>query len=507
MLIQVLLGLVGAVLVGAVLLVLGFRGKRLNDHPVCGWCRFDLSGVYPGAVTCPECGAGLKRANAVRIGQRRRRPIALALGLVMVVIPTLGLGAGLFTMLAGEDLNAYKPVALLLWEGRHGGAATSKAAAVQLVDRMSNAKLSADQTANVVEAALDIQENPRRPWATEWGDLIERARLDGVLSDAQQARFRNQAALLEFSVRSRVRVGEPVPIVISLKEARIGSGTALHSMVMLGSAAVNGERAQLAKARDNGGMFAASSGPHLGWLQMNGSTAAWGMPATGRAQVVLNLPQNVSPGPGSVTLVLAVDTRAQSPNMVVHWTNTPDWKSPTVRRHEATLSFDVETGEGPGVELTAPEPLKERVESILRPTMTHVYGSGPWGGEHVMQHFSTDGLPVGVAFDVFWRQGEREQRVGSFTSGESAESWSGFYPGQDRARQVNGQVSGLERKPVDVILRPSPAAAARTTDVFKIYNGEIVFKGVDVTWQDESGVVTTPSGGVVGAVLRGLLGR
>ena len=52
-----LFGFLGSMLVGAILMILGVRGKRINDHPTCRDCRFDLSGVYPGVVTCPECGA------------------------------------------------------------------------------------------------------------------------------------------------------------------------------------------------------------------------------------------------------------------------------------------------------------------------------------------------------------------------------------------------------------------------------------------------------------------
>jgi hypothetical protein len=44
-------------LAGLILLVLGVRGWRIDDHPVCRRCRFDLVGVYPAIGACPECGA------------------------------------------------------------------------------------------------------------------------------------------------------------------------------------------------------------------------------------------------------------------------------------------------------------------------------------------------------------------------------------------------------------------------------------------------------------------
>ncbi|HYO10382.1 MAG TPA: hypothetical protein VER17_15540 [Tepidisphaeraceae bacterium] len=57
-----------AVATGAlVLLVLGMRGRRVDDHPVCRRCGFDLVGPPGGTATCSECGADLvDRRRAVR---------------------------------------------------------------------------------------------------------------------------------------------------------------------------------------------------------------------------------------------------------------------------------------------------------------------------------------------------------------------------------------------------------------------------------------------------------
>lgn len=40
------------------LLIRGWRGKRIDDHPLCRACGFDLSG-NSDAKSCPECGAAL----------------------------------------------------------------------------------------------------------------------------------------------------------------------------------------------------------------------------------------------------------------------------------------------------------------------------------------------------------------------------------------------------------------------------------------------------------------
>ena len=45
MTLTVLLSLVGVLVLGLVLMFWAWRGKKLNDHPVCRQCRFDLEGV------------------------------------------------------------------------------------------------------------------------------------------------------------------------------------------------------------------------------------------------------------------------------------------------------------------------------------------------------------------------------------------------------------------------------------------------------------------------------
>lgn len=46
-------------LLGLVLIDLGWRGRRIGDHPTCRKCGFDLSGLAVGIGPCPECGRTL----------------------------------------------------------------------------------------------------------------------------------------------------------------------------------------------------------------------------------------------------------------------------------------------------------------------------------------------------------------------------------------------------------------------------------------------------------------
>ena len=55
----------------AALLVIGRRGRRVNDHPICRRCGFDLVGRPADSSACAECGADLRRRRAVRRGARQ----------------------------------------------------------------------------------------------------------------------------------------------------------------------------------------------------------------------------------------------------------------------------------------------------------------------------------------------------------------------------------------------------------------------------------------------------
>ena len=70
MTVAILWGLMGGVVLGLVLVALGWRGKRLNDHPICRSCRFDLDGTLPDGT---EAGQGLSHRRSPKAMDRDRR--------------------------------------------------------------------------------------------------------------------------------------------------------------------------------------------------------------------------------------------------------------------------------------------------------------------------------------------------------------------------------------------------------------------------------------------------
>src|SRR5438477_1788271 len=74
----------------------GWLGRRIDDHPLCRRCGFDLYAKPETSTRCAECGADLGIARAIRIGHRRRRAVWIATGAALFLPLIVALGASLF---------------------------------------------------------------------------------------------------------------------------------------------------------------------------------------------------------------------------------------------------------------------------------------------------------------------------------------------------------------------------------------------------------------------------
>lgn len=193
--------------IGGVLLIrVGLRGRRINDHPICRRCRFDLVGLGAASVAetsdtalesgatrgrperCPECGTSLtgttRRARrAVIDGERKKRWRLFALGVVLLLS---GLATGFWL--------SYKPLAKFPWTTwmpdwvlaeMVDSQSTPNATLItrEILARVQQGVFSEPALSRCVDKFLSFQVDPSVAWSDRWGDVVELGRFNGLVSD------------------------------------------------------------------------------------------------------------------------------------------------------------------------------------------------------------------------------------------------------------------------------------------------------------------------------------
>jgi hypothetical protein len=203
---------VSVLLCGGVLLVWGWRGRRVNNHPVCRACGFDLLGIAPVVPRCPECGRDVTTAGAVRRGVRRRRHGAIAVACVLLLVGATGTGLLATLSARGTNWNTYKPAWLLQRELTDPDVATADGAGAELAARIQAGSLSTARTERVVDAALALQADAGAPWSSGIAAILARSRAADRVSSTQLARFIRQSLRSEVELPDRVARGSGIPM-------------------------------------------------------------------------------------------------------------------------------------------------------------------------------------------------------------------------------------------------------------------------------------------------------
>ncbi len=168
--ITVLLAVTGVI--APVMLIAGWRGRRVGDEPRCRRCRYDLSG-RSDPDRCPECGANLTEPRAVVVGLRRRRPAVISIGLLLLLAGGSTIGVRSYVASRNLDWRSFAPVSVLVFIGEWGDAA----AAAELMNRTSVntagpfGELSDTQGDRVIQMLLRVQGDASVAWTREWQEL------------------------------------------------------------------------------------------------------------------------------------------------------------------------------------------------------------------------------------------------------------------------------------------------------------------------------------------------
>ncbi len=504
-------------LLGAVVMHAGLRGKRINDHPICRKCKFDLIGVYPpestgdggtgvssvqtneGHPRCPECGRDLSRKRAVRNGARRKRPVVITGGALLLLL-AIGVSAAWGWGRANSfNWNTVKPVWLLRMEAEGANDGAADAALSELIARASQGNLSASAHRALAQRAMEIQSDFDRSWRPLWGNLIEIAHQSKVISDDDFALSLQRSTQMwtfidpstvpsDFSFALNRPPDRPNPqkplyegerqyLVFSFG-MRGAASTDLFMRPVLETFTVDGKEV-------NAG---------IGMHQQMGMTGASGF-------------NNVSitmfePMPAGVHEAVSTWRIHVFKDLVVHrgkWgsgtvaidskTGEPLELSLPFRKREHTpvvdfpitisFQFTVEPQREPRtVQLVRDPELKALVEESISIQFKEVRREGEY--IHFLMERSVKPLPVAIAFDVFIRDGDQE-----WPSAPLHMALDGELRMRSMRILTKPEEFGVASDHVDLILRPNPTSVELTEGFDAIWGEEIILRGVPIEWITE----------------------
>ena len=432
-----------ALCVGAALAFVGLRGRKVDNHPLCAECGFDLIGSS-GSLVCPECGNNIADPDAIVLGHRQRRRRPLVAG-VLIGAHGLTYLLGLIVITAqGVDLDRHKPVWLLARE------ADAKAL-TELNRRLVFNELGDKQVQHVLAAALAEQGKRRDKWVPGWGDFVEAARRMQKVPDAQWRRYLEQAFDFRLVARPRVRLGDPFVLRVDRVRAWCGTNSAMSPDLEISTAAVGGVALRRL----------------VPLSEFRGTRSRWGINDGAERFVAEATIYRLVSGKHAVRADVSVRVRELAfTGLTVSF---------VVPLHaDVTLTQDE-----PPVRTVADPTLRPQIQSMLRQMALVTVDS-----EGVMVILTAERPPRGLAFDVVLREGRnlgREWAIGSaaFAATERTQ-WVGTKP-----------LPGFDLDQVDVLLRVNPQAAVSTLSVQEVWYGEIVLRSVPVHWQPEARRPTT----------------
>lgn len=259
-----------ALLLAIVLTIRGWIGHRIDDHPLCRRCGFDLYGRPATSTVCPECGTDLSPPGAITVGHQVRRWRLIAGGTSLLAIAAICLGMRLYFEYSNFNWASHSPNWLLLRVAQIDWNAQS-AALTELIARRENGSLPTRQYAALVNAALDAQGRASQIWDSRWADVIETAHDEGNLDSKQWRRYARQAldsAQLSLVVPPTVEIGHAFEFSIECDGARCGHSPVLqlsHEYLRLGNQSLPPcitTCIQMGGSNYDGKQYAAAALPH-----------------------------------------------------------------------------------------------------------------------------------------------------------------------------------------------------------------------------------------------------
>jgi hypothetical protein len=204
------------VLIAAVMI---WRRRRRSigedGGPYCAACGYNVSGT-PAGSPCSECGAELGEEAAITQGGLAVSRKRVALSGVLAVVGALLFVQMTWPVILLYDWRGLTPTFVLRWQAADGDVEP----ALRLAHRLAREELSPDQVRAVTDMALAVQADETIPWHRVFGDLVEGARHQGHLSEADWKRYIRQGFLASIEAKPEVRAGSVLPIQFWIENPR-----------------------------------------------------------------------------------------------------------------------------------------------------------------------------------------------------------------------------------------------------------------------------------------------
>ncbi len=212
------------IIVSSILLfILGWRGKRINSHPVCRKCKFDLYGGWPKSTTCPECGGdATTHPKGPRIGVRNKRPLFLLVSIVLLLTGGGGIGFSIWGQISGYNWNQIKPDMWLEINTHSNDPDAVKNALIELTDRFADNAISVSRIQRLIDRGLTHQSDESVGWVSEWGALIEEAWAQQKLTYKQKQQYARAVINLRLETSGTIQENRPWEISLLHSGGRQG---------------------------------------------------------------------------------------------------------------------------------------------------------------------------------------------------------------------------------------------------------------------------------------------
>jgi len=442
---------------GVLLLIVGRRGRRIDDHPVCRGCGFDLFGtrepIPDKHPRCPECGT----RREPRVGNRERRG-KLALAGVLLMLTSLGVvGVWGYNQFGAAQIVQYKPVWLLRWEAQSGTSTTAELALGEMLRRFQNGELSPLQSDDLMADAAT--HGPAGNAAlvaarigAQWDQLAAELMKAGHGSDAQREAVGRSWVETWVEVRPQVRTDQPLPIRIHRQTLGPPSGRAFYS----------DRKAAVVRFGENEYDLGVSGNGMMSNTRGSGKSSGW----TGTSlRPGSDMPRDLQLGTHTfeISMHTAVTDGYRGP-VLTEWTDTQQ------------VTFDIVPADGDPITLIQNAALGAALEQAVTLRDQQI-AARPYGSDAMLEF---EGISADMAYQLYLQRGEQRWKLTTIAGAKKTGGHGWGIGGELPDELEDGAI-------VDLVFEPDADAARQTPGLTEILDHPFVIPDIKIVRP-----VTTP---------------